>query len=96
MDIGSAQLKYEEDDLTTLVTAFPSQGTLAPYEKRLLHFKFSPRCTESNQGWSSSEATASRKDYALFLHIDTVGCMSAGGRNFSSSGMLSRCFISSK
>ena len=86
LDIGSSNLDSEEDDLTSLVTAFPSQGTLGPFEKRLLHFKFSPRYSRSNQGWSSSENPVPRKDYALFLHIDIVGNMSSNARNLSSNG----------
>ena len=72
-DLAWNQSNYEDRELTSLVTACPTQGTLGPYDKRLLHFKFSPRASKSSQGWSSTEMSQSRKDYAVFVHIDIVG-----------------------
>ena len=66
-DLGSSS------DLTTLVTALPSQGALRPGEKRVIHFRFSPRYTKSNKGWRNSDQPPPRRDYALFMHIETVG-----------------------
>lgn len=66
-DLGSA------NDLTTLVTALPSQGILYPQEKREIHFRFSPRYTKSSRGWNASDQPPPRKDYTLFMHIETVG-----------------------
>ena len=66
-DLGSA------NDLTTLVTALPNQGMLYPQERRAIHFRFSPRYTKSNKGWKSSDQPLPRKDYTLFMHIETVG-----------------------
>ena len=66
-DLGSA------NDLTTLVTALPNQGILYPQERRAIHFRFSPRYTKSNKGWKSSDQPPPRKDYTLFMHIETVG-----------------------
>ena len=87
MENGSSLLKHDEDDLTSLVTAFPSQGTIRPFEKRPLYFKFSPRFSKPHQGWASTESPEPRKDYALFLHIDIVGNMSVpNGRVDSSNG----------
>lgn len=63
----------EEEDLTSLITVFPNQGELGPGEMTLLHFKFSPRFTKSNFGWKNAEEVVTRKDYALFMHIETVG-----------------------
>lgn len=77
-DLGSA------NDLTTLVTALPSQGVLYPQEKRAIHFRFSPRYSKSNKGWKSSDQPPPRKDYSLFMHIETVG--SVGGISNTSKG----------
>ena len=57
------------------MTASPTQGTLKPYEKRPVHFKFSPRGEKSSTGWAATEKPLPRRDYALFVHIDMVGSM---------------------
>ena len=69
-DLGSA------NDLTTLVTALPSQGSLYPHEKMEIHFRFSPRYTKSYKGWKAEDQPPPRKDYTLFMHIETVGSVS--------------------
>ena len=79
-DLGTA------NDLTTLVTALPSQGSLYPHEKMEIHFRFSPRYTKSNKGWKTSDQPPPRKDYTLFMHIETVGSV-AGISNNSSGGI---------
>ncbi|XP_048577373.1 cilia- and flagella-associated protein 47-like isoform X2 [Nematostella vectensis] len=61
------------NDLTTLVTALPSQGTLQPGEKRAIHFCFSPRFTRSSKGWKTSDQPPPRRDFVLFMHIEIVG-----------------------
>ena len=61
------------DDLTSLLTVIPNQGTLAAGETTQLYFKFSPRFQRSNIGWKSSEELPPRKDYALFINIEAVG-----------------------
>ena len=76
-------------DLTTLVTALPSQDTLYPLEKRVIHFRFSPRYSKSNKGWKASDQPPPRKDYALFMHIETVGSV-AGIFEKSKAGPNSR------
>lgn len=75
----SAQELGNANDLTTLVTALPSQGILYPQEKREIHFRFSPRYTKSREGWKASDQPPPRKDYTLFMHIETVGSVSGGG-----------------
>jgi hypothetical protein len=61
------------NDLTSLVTALPSQGVLRPGEKRVIHFCFSPRFTRSSKGWKMLDQAPPRRDFALFMHIETVG-----------------------
>lgn len=78
-DLGST------NDLTTLVTALPSQGILYPQEKREIFFRFSPRYTKSSRGWNAGDQPPPRKDYTLFMHIETVGSI-AGISDKSSSG----------
>lgn len=75
----SAQELGNANDLTTLVTALPSQGILYPQEKREIHFRFSPRYTKSREGWKACDQPPPRKDYTLFMHIETVGSVSGGG-----------------
>lgn len=69
----SSQELGTANDLTTLVTALPSQGILYPQEKREIYFRFSPRYTKSNKGWKNTDQPPPRKDYTLFMHIETVG-----------------------
>ena len=74
------------NDLTTLVTALPSQGVLHPLEKRMIHFRFSPRYTKSNEGWTRTDQPPPRKDYTLFMHIEMVGSVAGISDMASSSG----------
>lgn len=91
------------NDLTSLVTALPSQGVLGPGEKRVLHFCFSPRFTRSNKGWKMSDQPPPRRDFALFMHIETVGSVNTAavengyGRNKAggkSNGTLGKVVVS--
>ena len=63
----------DAEDLTSLITVSPNQGSLAPGESVELYFKFSPRFQRSSLGWKSIEELAPRKDYALFINIEAVG-----------------------
>ena len=72
-------------DRATLISG-PSQGSLYPHEKMEIHFRFSPRYTKSNKGWKTSDQPPPRKDYTLFMHIETVGSV-AGISNNSSGGI---------
>ncbi|PFX34680.1 Calponin-likey domain-containing protein 2 [Stylophora pistillata] len=75
----NAQELGNANDLTTLVTALPNQGILHPQEKREIHFRFSPRYAKSTKGWVANDQPPPRKDYTLFMHIETVGSVSGGG-----------------
>lgn len=76
------------NDLTSLVTALPSQGVLKPGEKRFIHFCFSPRFTRSNKGWKLIDQPPPRRDFALFMHIETVGSVGSvvGNKNGENNG----------
>ncbi|XP_021363645.1 cilia- and flagella-associated protein 47-like isoform X2 [Mizuhopecten yessoensis] len=59
--------------LTSLITAIPNQGTLQPYEKIPVFFRFSPRWNASKEGWKGQKKPPPRKDFALFMRIQIVG-----------------------
>ena len=59
--------------LSSLVTMHPNQGTIGPYCKVPVTFKFSPRFIRSSVGWSHSQRLPARRDYALFMHIEPLG-----------------------
>ncbi|XP_060072017.1 cilia and flagella-associated protein 47-like [Ylistrum balloti] len=59
--------------LTSLITAIPNQGTLKPYEKIPVFFRFSPRWNASKEGWKGQKKPPPRKDFALFMRIQIVG-----------------------
>ncbi|CAI8047058.1 Cilia- and flagella-associated protein 47 [Geodia barretti] len=59
-----------------------SQGTLLPYEKRILELTIGPRFISSDSGWSHFQATPTRRDYTLylrFLAVDTNRESTASG-----------------
>lgn len=92
-DMSINQPHDTRNDLTSLVTTSPSQGTLRPYDKRLLHFKFSPRATTSSRGWSSTERPQPRRDFALFVHIDIVGNIEALHGDRASAGSNGKIYF---
>jgi hypothetical protein len=59
--------------VTSLISTYPSQGRLKPFEKRNVIFKFSPRHEKALQGWQNQDKPPPRKDYALFMNIQSVG-----------------------
>lgn len=59
--------------LPSLVTMHPSQGTIGPYKKMPVTFRFSPRFIKSSHGWSHDQDVTARRDYALFMHIEPLG-----------------------
>lgn len=46
---------------------------LEPYEERQIIFKFSPRFLKCQTGWKGKDDLPPRNDYAVFLHIQSVG-----------------------
>ncbi|XP_064627283.1 cilia- and flagella-associated protein 47-like isoform X2 [Lineus longissimus] len=67
------QYKGFNNPLTSLVTAIPNQGTLAPYEKIPVFFRFSPRWNSSKSGWKCQGDQPPRQDFALFMHLEMIG-----------------------
>ena len=78
----------EAEDLTSLITVFPNQGTLVPGGTAELFFKFSPRFRRSSLGWKSIEELAPRKDYALFINIEAVGVIKQSDKGTFKHGMV--------
>ena len=66
------------NDISSLVSLTPYEGTLNPYEKRLVYFKFSPRFEKASKGWKTGEQLPPRRDFALFMKIRMVGNIGAG------------------
>lgn len=68
-----AKTKSCSSSLTSLMRALPNQGTLLPYEKVPIFFRFSPRYNNSRQGWKGTSTPPPRQDFALYMNIVTVG-----------------------
>ena len=62
-------------ETSSVVEVFPHEGVLAPYEERLIYFKFSPRFSKPKKGWKNKEKLPPRNDYAMFLHLQAVGSL---------------------
>uniref|UniRef100_H2YRU5 HYDIN/VesB/CFA65-like Ig-like domain-containing protein n=1 Tax=Ciona savignyi TaxID=51511 RepID=H2YRU5_CIOSA len=61
------------DILTSLITVLPNQGTIGPYQKVPVNFRFSPRFNSSTVGWEATEKPPPRQDFALFMKFEMVG-----------------------
>ncbi|XP_078495986.1 cilia- and flagella-associated protein 47 isoform X1 [Ciona intestinalis] len=61
------------DILTSLITVLPNQGTIGPYQKIPVNFRFSPRFNSSSVGWEATEKPPPRQDFALFMKFEMVG-----------------------
>lgn len=49
------------------------QGTLDPYEKRMLKMVFSPQFESSSLGWTCHRSVPIHKDYVLFVQFLRIG-----------------------
>lgn len=59
-------------EIASLISVTPSQGTLMPYEKKILYFKFSPRFVKDAKGWKHEGKRPPRQDYAVFIKFQIV------------------------
>ncbi|KAL8606797.1 hypothetical protein ACOMHN_049626 [Nucella lapillus] len=71
------------NEITSLVTAIPNQGTLLPYQKVPIFFRFSPRWHASQLGWKSQVWPPPRKDFALFVRLELIGSSNGFGEDDS-------------
>ncbi|XP_022089961.1 cilia- and flagella-associated protein 47-like isoform X2 [Acanthaster planci] len=67
------KVRSSTNELTSLVTAIPSQGKLAPYQRAPVFFRFCPRYSTARQGWKSTASPPPRQDFALFMQIVVIG-----------------------
>jgi hypothetical protein len=68
--------EYKEEDfspLSKLVSAFPNNGTLEPFERRPIFFRFSPQFGNPKHGFSTTLKPPPRRDYAIFLYFEMLG-----------------------
>jgi hypothetical protein len=49
------------------------QGSLDPYEKKMLNMVFSPQFESSSLGWTRHQSIPVHKDYALFVQFLRIG-----------------------
>ena len=62
------QVKVRQLILTLLF-----QGSLGPYERRLMEFTFGPSFQPSEEGWDHHQGLPTQRDYALFVKFVSVG-----------------------
>ncbi|XP_033635373.1 cilia- and flagella-associated protein 47-like isoform X1 [Asterias rubens] len=67
------RVRTSTNELTSMVTAIPSQGKLAPYQRAPVFFRFSPRYNSARQGWKGTATPPPRQDFALFMQIVVIG-----------------------
>lgn len=49
------------------------QGSLDPYERKVLKMVFSPQFEKSSLGWTRHQSIPIHKDYALFVQFLRIG-----------------------
>ncbi|XP_076467202.1 cilia and flagella-associated protein 47-like [Babylonia areolata] len=69
------------NEITSLVTAIPNQGSLLPYQKIPIFFRFSPRWNMAHMGWRSQTTPPQRKDFALFVRLEIIGSSKGFGED---------------
>ena len=67
------RVRTSTNELTSMVTAIPSQGKLAHYQRAPVFFRFSPRYNSARQGWKGTATPPPRQDFALFMQIVVIG-----------------------
>ncbi|XP_072178621.1 cilia- and flagella-associated protein 47-like [Diadema setosum] len=78
---GLDKVRANTCPISTLVKTLPNQGTLGPYQKCPLYFRFSPRYDTASQGWKGTSSPPPRQDFALYMNITVVGSNSGFGNN---------------
>lgn len=67
---------YKDEDfcpLDKLISAFPNNGTLKPFEKRPIFFRFCPQFADPRSGFVTTLKAPPRRDYAVFIYIELLG-----------------------
>ena len=58
------------------------QGSLDPYEKKMLEVTFAPRYEQSGSGWTHHQTVPIHRDYALFIQFLHIGANKISQRMF--------------
>jgi len=61
------------NSLTSLITMYPNQGTLEPYEKVPVLFRFSPRWNSPKQAFKKTLDPPLQQTFAIIIKIQIVG-----------------------
>lgn len=59
--------------LTSLISMYPNQGSLSPYEKIPVLFRFSPRWNSPKQAFKMTLPPPLQQTFAVFVKIQIVG-----------------------
>ncbi|CAF0728757.1 unnamed protein product [Adineta steineri] len=65
--------EYTMNPLNSIITVFPNQGILSPFEKRPLFFRFSPRAYPPKQAFATTLDLPPRRDVAAFMYFELLG-----------------------
>ncbi|CAF0834043.1 unnamed protein product [Brachionus calyciflorus] len=74
--LKTKQNDYKDEDfvpVSKLVSAFPNNGSLEPFEKRPIFFRFSPQYKNPKTGFLTTITPPPRRDYAIFLYFELLG-----------------------
>lgn len=74
--LKSTKNDYKEEDfcpVNKLISAFPNNGTLEPFEKRPIFFRFNPQFSSPRTGYITTLKPPQRRDYAVFLFFEQLG-----------------------
>ena len=70
---GLDKVHSNTNPLTSMMSAIPNQGMLAPYQKIPVFFRFSPRYHNAKVGWKGTTTPPPRQDFALFMQFAVIG-----------------------
>ncbi len=76
MTLRAKNDEYKEEDfapINKLISAFPNNGSLEPFEKRPIFFRFSPQYKYPDTGFITTLKPPPRRDYAIFLYFELLG-----------------------
>ncbi|CAF2209937.1 unnamed protein product [Rotaria magnacalcarata] len=70
---GTSDVEYTLNPLNSIITVFPNQGILNPFEKRALFFRFSPRAYPPKQAFAATLDLPPKRDIAAFMYFELLG-----------------------
>ncbi|UJR33894.1 hypothetical protein I4U23_021314 [Adineta vaga] len=69
----TTNIEFTMNPLNSMITVFPNQGILNPFEKRPLFFRFSPRAYPPKQAFATTLDLPPRRDIAAFMYFELLG-----------------------